>query len=82
MMDANNNVLNGKYTKRLPAEGLEMKEAVHTAVPKMGPNTHSEGSGPINRIWYTNDLEMENVKYNCLITPLYPRYRELSYVTG
>lgn len=34
MMDANNNVQNGKFIKRLAAEGLEMREAVHTAVRK------------------------------------------------
>ena len=63
MMDANNNVFNGKYTKRLAAEGLEMREAVHTVVPRMGPNTHAEGSKPIDGIWYTNDLELEKASY-------------------
>ena len=63
MMDANNNVWNGKFTQRLAAEGLEMREAVHTVEPKMGPNTHVEGSEPIDGIWYTKDLEMRTASY-------------------
>ena len=63
MMDANNNVWNGKFTKKLAAEGLEMREAIHTAKPKMGPNTHINGSEPIDGIWYTKDLEMKKASY-------------------
>ena len=34
MMDANNNVFNGRLTKKLKAANIEMKEAVHTVVPE------------------------------------------------
>ena len=41
-MDANNNILNGKYTKskRLVAEGLDMKNGTHSCYI-MNPNKHS-----------------------------------------
>ena len=48
MMDSNNCVHGGKFTKRL--KDLGMKEAVHTSVPGRGPNTHQEGSKPTNGI--------------------------------
>ena len=64
MMDANNNVFNGHPTWKLKAENIEMKEAVHTVVPEQGPNTHREGSVPIDGIWYTPDLTLEKANYS------------------
>ena len=52
MMDANNNVFDGRLTKTLKSK-LEMQEAVHTAVPGQGPKTHKEDSVSIDGIWYT-----------------------------
>ena len=61
MMDSNNCVHGGKYTKRL--KSLGMKEAVHASVPGWGPNTHQEGSKPIDGIWFTPDLTLEKASY-------------------
>ena len=62
MMDANNNVFNGRLTKLLK-DKLEMCEAVHRQVPGQGPNTHVDGSVPIDGIWYTLDLTLEKASY-------------------
>ena len=32
-------------------------------VPEQGPNTHKEGSIPIDGIWYTSDLTLEKASY-------------------
>ena len=61
-MDANNNVFNGRLTKLLK-DKLEMCEAVHKQVPGQGPNTHIDGSVPIDGIWYTPDLTLERASY-------------------
>ena len=49
MMDANNNVFNGRLTKLLK-DKLEMCEAVHKQMPGQGLNTHVDGSVPIDGI--------------------------------
>ena len=52
MMDANDNVFNGKLSKRLAEEPIGMNEAVHSVKPGQGPNTHIRNtkSVPIDRI--------------------------------
>ena len=40
-----------------------MKEAVHASVPGRGPDTHQEGSKPIDGIWFTPDLTLEKASY-------------------
>ena len=62
MMDANNNVFNSRLTKLLK-DKLEMCEAVHGLVLGQGPNTHVDGSVPIDGIWYTPDLTLERASY-------------------
>ena len=63
LMDANDNVHDGKLTRRLAEEGLDLTEAVHAQTEERGPNTHNRGSEPIDGIWYTPELELVSASY-------------------
>jgi len=63
MMDANSNAFSGKFTRRLAADELQMREAVHSVASGQGPHTHIRGSEPIDGIWFSNDLELQGACY-------------------
>ena len=65
MMDTNENVFNGKLSKRLADDLIEMKEAVHGVKPGQGPNTHSSNTKlvPIDGIWHTPEIQVRTAAY-------------------
>ena len=50
MMDTNNNILNGHITWALAAEGIQLKEVVHSETHTKGLKTYSRRKQPINSI--------------------------------
>ena len=65
MMDANDNVFNGKLSKRLAEEPIGMKEAVHGLKHGQGPSTHFRNtkSVPIDGIWHTPEIQVRKASY-------------------
>ena len=60
MMDANQHVLTGQFTKRL--EELDLVEISHKYQGGTEPNTFIEGSKPIDGVWALCDLEIGGFK--------------------
>ena len=63
LMDTNNNVHNGKLSRRLAGDLIQMKEAVHEVTRGQGTKTHIRGSVPIDRIWHTPKLLLQGASY-------------------
>ena len=60
--DANEHILDGKYTRRLledPLLGLVEETSRHWG--DSPPNTHVMGSVPIDGVWRTPDIEVNNL---------------------
>jgi hypothetical protein len=60
--DANEHILDGKYTRRLledPVLGLVEETSRHWG--DSPPNTHVMGSVPIDGVWRTTDIEINNL---------------------
>ena len=63
LMDANNNVHNGKLSQRLAHDLIELKKAVHEVIRGQGLNTHIRGSELIDGIWHTPELCLQGASY-------------------
>ena len=65
MMDANDNVYNGKLSKRLAEDPIGMKEAVHGVKAGWGQSIHISNtkSVPIDRIWHMPELTIRKLCY-------------------
>ena len=63
LMDANDKVFDGLLSKELMADGIELREAVHSVKPGPGPKTHFRGTDSIDGIWHTPDLELCSASY-------------------
>ena len=61
LMDANEHVLDGTFTRRLRGE-LELDEISHRAWRGTPPNTHISGSKPIDGVWASRSLEIGGFK--------------------
>ena len=64
MMDANEHILNGPLGRSLLAEenGLNLMECSHKAWGGAEPNTHIDGSHPIDGVWASRSLEIGGFK--------------------
>ena len=61
MMDANEHVLDGPFTRQLREE-LDLEEISHKAWRGSPPNTHISGSKPIDDVWASRSLEIGGFK--------------------
>ena len=61
MMDANEHVLDGPFTRQLREE-LDLEEISHKAWRGSPPNTHISGSKPIDGVWASRSLEIGGFK--------------------
>ena len=61
LMDANKQVLKGKFNKALTRTGLDMEEFTHKCWGPNQPYTHINGSIPINGGYKPSEIEVLNV---------------------
>ena len=60
-IDLNEHSLRGKISKRLCSDDIELKECTHHFWPdQLEPNTHIDGSQPIDGIFATPDIDVTN----------------------
>ena len=60
-IDLNEHSLNGKIARRLRSDDIELNECTHSFWPdQCEPNTHIDGSQPIDGIFATPDIDVTN----------------------
>lgn len=62
MMDTNEHVVKGRWASMLPEAGIHLQESLGMVTKWLAPNTHINGSIPIDAVYHTPDLEVVNIK--------------------